>query len=1018
MKTLNTCSLLYLLLILPITPIFCGTRYLLQEDDALRLARLAAEGPLSELRVLIESGVDPDLAYNDTPPLWRAAARNRLQVVRYLVDEGGATLDSRNRNGTTALYIAAQRGLTEIVSFLLERGADPNIESNWGSTSLSVAIDNDYESISSNLIQAGAVVEVEKAASGQSILWTAAFQGNEEIVQLLLQRGVSVDQTDSTGVTPLYAAVSSNQVEIVELLLDWTANPNHQKNDGNTPLHSASANCFVDSIELLLAMNASRVILNNDGLTPLEVTCLLENEDSALRVKVEDLLFPLISAARDNNSTAVDRWLFSGEDMDLQLRSGKTALMCAVINNNREIITSLLDAGATVSLMDISGWTALHFAGYNNSASAVRLIGGNLSDPNLLNADSMTPLMLAVSQRSPDLATVEALLEIESDPNFQSENGDTAFHIAARFANAEVLSLLRNAGANWTIQNNQGDRPVDVVSEEQEDVTEEEILQLLQLMQRSSERRTNSEQEFSLSTSNSETESDDSFSTGETLAFLLVPAFLLVLCVSALILHFRARDIQKAKKVKDVKTTQRSAPVLSTEQNQNTGKALRAIKHFARQTEREITVPAPGTPPELSVSLQSYGVGDQMSMYLEPKKSSKRDFSTAQRVGEWVGSSTATAHGASSFTRAPPESEITPEEEPAVPFRPRQSPTIFKTKSGVREKPKPVSMSTDDEEFNEFYDAKEKLTGSVIMSSTQSEEFKDAIEQQSSLSFSSRRASTGAEEYLSASGEPPTGDSTSSGQTYASPAGRMPATDLPMGQSVDSLSGVNPPDQGDLGGLVPSPPPTELPSFPVGRLSDTMSSASLRGSSITATQELVEGGDERVPVVVQQAPREIPEQLTSFAVGTFSDTSSIASRRQSRDELSTTGQTVISSPSLSIEIQQQSVGDVQRISATDQTTEQSSRVVEAFALSTFGSTGTSVSRRVSTDSRGLSFEQAPEPPEGGESTPAATGDVNPELTPHPVSLLRSSFSSMESSEPRSDLEGFQGFQPPSNTKNT
>lgn len=985
---------------------------MLQEDDALRLARLAAEGPLSDLRALIESGVNANLTYNDTPPLWRAAARNKPQIVRYLVQQG-ADVDARNRNGTTALYIAAQRGLNRIVSFLLESGADPNIVSNWGSTSLSVAIDNNHGRVASGLIEAGAVLDVEKTASGQTILWTAAYQGNQEIVQLLIQQGVDVDQADSSGVTPLYAAVTNNHPDVVELLLASTADPDLQKDDGNTALHSASANCFHDSVELLLGLGASRELRNDNNLIPLDVTCLMEVEDSELRIGVEDLLSPLIGAARNDNLTAVEEWLAFGEDVDDQLRSGKSALMCAAINNNEEIIDILLNANADVSLTDQADWTALHFAAFNNSDGAVRSLG-NLSDPNLLNADSNTPLMIAVGQRRPDLPTVEALLEIGSDPNFQAENGDTAFHKAARFGNAEVLVLLRDAEADWSTENNQGDRPIDVVGAELDEMSDEEILDLQSLMTESSGERIPSAVESGPSRNqlvDSEDENDDddddSFSAGETVAFLLVPAVALMVCIGAMILHFRTRDLRKGKVAQKPRG---DVPIESIQRDPEAGKELRGIDHFARRTDRDIPLPVSSDQqPEVNVSFQSYGTGDHISLYLEPRRPEKDDFTTAERVGDWVGTSTAATHGAPSSARVLAGHEITAEDdeeegEPVVAFT---QPSV-ETTGVVDETPRMPSMKKSestsvDQEFDEFYDAKEKLSGSVIMSSTQSEEFKDALEQQSSASLSSTKGSSGKEGYQSAPEEPQLG-STSSGQTYGTPESTLRAVEI-AGQSADLTAGVPPPVQGDIQQPIPIPP---VESFPVEGMTETVSSGSQRGSSEAAIQEVF-GSESTIPAVVQSPP----PGLTSFAVDTFSDTGSIPSRRQSRDEWSTTEQTVVSSPNISLEIQPPgNTGDVPRVQATTQATEQRQEI-EPFVLSTFGSSVSTPSQRQSTESRGLSLERPAEMTE--EASAEATGG---EVTPHPVNVLLSSSSSIESSGPRSssEPERFVGFHPTSNVK--
>src|SRR5438045_9636705 len=58
--------------------------------------------------------------------LVEAAQSGEWAAVRALV-EGGAEVDARNERGETALTLAAARGDAELVGWLLERGANPNV---------------------------------------------------------------------------------------------------------------------------------------------------------------------------------------------------------------------------------------------------------------------------------------------------------------------------------------------------------------------------------------------------------------------------------------------------------------------------------------------------------------------------------------------------------------------------------------------------------------------------------------------------------------------------------------------------------------------------------------------------------------------------------------------------------------------------------------------------------------------------------------------------------------------------
>ena len=60
--------------------------------------------------------------------VFRRAARNgELATVKQAI-EAGIDVDAKSAYGATALFFACDRGHEEVVNFLLEKGADPNIK--------------------------------------------------------------------------------------------------------------------------------------------------------------------------------------------------------------------------------------------------------------------------------------------------------------------------------------------------------------------------------------------------------------------------------------------------------------------------------------------------------------------------------------------------------------------------------------------------------------------------------------------------------------------------------------------------------------------------------------------------------------------------------------------------------------------------------------------------------------------------------------------------------------------------
>ena len=74
--------------------------------------------------------------------LFAGAWRGEDATVRRLVSSGAAPVNARDENGVTALRFTAQYGHKELTDFLLENGADPNVQDKDGASPLHLAVDN------------------------------------------------------------------------------------------------------------------------------------------------------------------------------------------------------------------------------------------------------------------------------------------------------------------------------------------------------------------------------------------------------------------------------------------------------------------------------------------------------------------------------------------------------------------------------------------------------------------------------------------------------------------------------------------------------------------------------------------------------------------------------------------------------------------------------------------------------------------------------------------------------------
>jgi ankyrin repeat protein len=88
-------------------------------------------------------------------------------------------------------------------------------------------------------------------------------------------------------------------------------------------------------------------------------------EDDAAAVDVKDACFwtPLMKAALNGHTEAVERLILAGADVNQRDKGGYSSLMLAASNNHPEIIELLIKAGADINQVEqTKGWTALIWA--------------------------------------------------------------------------------------------------------------------------------------------------------------------------------------------------------------------------------------------------------------------------------------------------------------------------------------------------------------------------------------------------------------------------------------------------------------------------------------------------------------------------------------------------------------------------------------------------------------------------------------------------------------------------------
>ena len=202
------------------------------------LSNAALLGHLRMLRLLLDYGADIESGgrTQNCTPLIHATETGDLNVVKFLLD-AGANLNVEASDGTSPLSHAAVAGNLDMIQLLYEHGSDPERENRYGERALVFAVRGGSAVVAFLLQKLGVEVNTQNC-SGNTPLAVAIMHGNLKAAMLLLKAGANTELANNHGRTPLWYAVQRSRpyLNIVQLLLKYGANPEAEDEDGTTPL--------------------------------------------------------------------------------------------------------------------------------------------------------------------------------------------------------------------------------------------------------------------------------------------------------------------------------------------------------------------------------------------------------------------------------------------------------------------------------------------------------------------------------------------------------------------------------------------------------------------------------------------------------------------------------------------------------------------------------------------------------------------------------------------------------------
>lgn len=438
-----------------------------------------AIGDLKALRRLLER--DPNLAHRrftdaDLTLLLLAVMEDELEMVSLLL-EAGADPNQQDLNANGALHSAVLGdGSEELIRLLLDAGADPNLPDGVGQSPLHLASAKARPTIVSLLLDAGADVGQLDRRGGNALHHVGSYERGSlagEVIRILLDNGADVSAVDLSEQSPLVGIVpwvtNSEQSPLVDILrrlpslapmlLEAGADPNARDQLGRTLLSQVRD---VELARTLIEYGADVSVQGVGGATLLHA--IMRNSELA---DEEGLALAELYLSQGLDGTVRDRAGHTALDVIRPYRSAAAYRKWVALFERHGVPESLVAAlrsGNTENALEILQRDPEQ-ASRETLSAAIRAQAPEIArsilelgvDPNAPGAAWYLISAMSLAKSDPEMASRMAglLLEYGLDPDVSVGN-EPALVYAVRNRHGEIAKQLLASGANPNVPNQRG----------------------------------------------------------------------------------------------------------------------------------------------------------------------------------------------------------------------------------------------------------------------------------------------------------------------------------------------------------------------------------------------------------------------------------------------------------------------------------------------------------------------------------------------------------------------------------
>ena len=368
-------------------------------------------------------------------------------------------VQQKHWHGSTPLFEAARSGHTDMVKWLVAKGADPDSVNEWGDSPVNEAASMGHWDVVWYLADRGANLTRTAEHAHNSLVLSAVRHRTHDALEQLLKRGVDLSARHWNGNTVLHEAARMGETPMLEWLISHAGLDVNATNDaGESALAEAAMMGHNDAIWKLIGAGAGLGEPGTEAAASIFASILRHANTDLLdlalargSISVAQLdepdrhgRLPLIEAVRTGDLAVVEWLLQRHVNVSRVSDAGDTPLAVAAYEDKFHVMWRLHEAGAALDALNEHGGTVLMSAVHFEHEDDIRRLLDAGIDVNRANSRGDTPLTLAAAGGK--MALIELLVQHGADGKPRGGRQDTPLIRAAKFRRVDAVRFLLSRG--------------------------------------------------------------------------------------------------------------------------------------------------------------------------------------------------------------------------------------------------------------------------------------------------------------------------------------------------------------------------------------------------------------------------------------------------------------------------------------------------------------------------------------------------------------------------------------------